>query len=53
MKEATGELNMTLITIIAIAGLAGIFALIYPNIKARIENRWNQTDQQLTNMENQ
>ena len=27
MKEATGELNMTVITIVAIAAVAGIFTL--------------------------
>ena len=40
MKEASGELNMTLITIVAIALIGGIFALLYPQIKTRIEKTW-------------
>ena len=43
MKEASGELNMTLITIVAIAALAGILAAFWPKIKATINNKWNQT----------
>ena len=41
MKEATGELNMTVITIVAIAAIAGVFALLWPNIKNRINSEWN------------
>lgn len=34
MKEATGELNMTVITIVAIGALMGFFYLIiWPNLK--------------------
>ena len=44
MKEASGELNMTLITIIAIAAIAGIFTLLLPRIKEAINNRWNQVE---------
>lgn len=38
MKEATGELNMTVITIVAIAVIAGIMALMWDDIQAWIEN---------------
>ena len=41
MKEATGELNMTVITIIAIAAIAGLFALLWPNIQKGIKGEWN------------
>ena len=41
MKEASGELNMTVITIVAIAAIAGLFALLWPNIKNSITNQWN------------
>ncbi len=35
MKEATGELNMTVVTIVAIAALMGFFYLIiWPNLKS-------------------
>lgn len=37
MKEATGELNMTVITVVAIAAIAGIFyAWIWPAIQVSI-----------------
>ena len=33
MKEATGELNMTVITVVAIAAIAGLFyAFVWPMI---------------------
>lgn len=39
MKEASGELNMTAITIIAIAAIAAFFyAFVWPVIKGNIEN---------------
>lgn len=38
MKEATGELNITVITIIAIAAVAALFyAFIWPMIKNNID----------------
>ena len=37
MKEATGELNMTVITVVAIAAVAAFFyAFVWPNIKNSI-----------------
>lgn len=37
MKEATGELNMTVITVVAIAAIAGIFyAFVWPGIQRSI-----------------
>lgn len=34
MKEATGELNMTVVTVVAIAAVGAFFyAFIWPNIK--------------------
>ena len=37
MKEATGELNITVITVIAIAAVAGLFyAFVWPMIQGRI-----------------
>ena len=39
MKEATGELNMTVITVVAIAAIAAFFyALVWPAIKANVIN---------------
>jgi hypothetical protein len=44
MKEASGELNMTLITIVAVAALAGLFALLWPRISNVVKNKWDQTE---------
>ena len=45
MKEATGELNMTVITVIAIAAIGVIFyTLVWPLIKNNIsQNSINNT----------
>lgn len=41
MKEATGELSMTTITIIAIIAIAGIVAFLAPMVKNYINTSWN------------
>lgn len=42
MKEATGELNMTVVTVVAIAAVAGFFyAFVWPSIKNSITNSTN------------
>lgn len=41
MKEATGELSMTVITIIAIVAIAGIITLLMPLIRDFINNSWS------------
>ena len=41
MKEATGELNMTLVTIIAIGAIIAFFWFMWPTISGTIENTWN------------
>ena len=42
MKEATGELNMTVITVVAIAAVAAFFyAFVWPSIKASITKNTN------------
>ena len=41
MKEATGELSMTTITIIAIIAIAGIVAFLTPMVKNYINQSWN------------
>ena len=40
MKEATGEVSMTVITLVAIAVIGGIVALMWPNIKSTITGLW-------------
>lgn len=38
MKEATGELNMTVVTVVAIAAVAAFFyAFVWPGIKSTIQ----------------
>lgn len=41
MKEASGELNLTVITIIAIGVVIGFFYAFWPTIKTSIENQFN------------
>jgi hypothetical protein len=40
MKAATGELNLTVITLIAIAAVIGFFWVMWPNIKSAINSQW-------------
>lgn len=40
MKEATGELSMTVITIIAIVAILGIITFLVPMIKNYINDSW-------------
>ena len=43
MKAATGELNLTVVTLIAIAALAAFFmGVLWPNIQNSIGNQWNK-----------
>ena len=42
MKAATGELNLTVITLIAIAAVIGFFWLMWNNnIKGSLNKQWN------------
>ena len=42
MKEASGELNMTVITIIAIAAVSAFFiGVIWPRIQTTINTQWD------------
>jgi len=40
MKAATGELNLTVITLIAIAAVIGFFWMMWPNIQNAINAQW-------------
>lgn len=40
MKAATGELNLTVITLIAIAAVIGFFWLMWPQIQNTISSQW-------------
>ena len=52
MKEASGELNMTLITIVAIALIAGLFAILYPRIRDAIAEKWSGAETELNDLNN-
>ena len=41
MKAATGELNLTVITLIAIGAVIAFFWLMWPGIKNSIQGQWN------------
>ncbi len=44
MKESSGELNITLITILAIAAIASLFLLVIkPRLQTAVENGIDQT----------
>jgi len=40
MKAATGELNLTVITLLAIAAVIAFFWLMWPNIQSSINDQW-------------
>lgn len=41
MKDATGELNLTVITLIAIAAVIGFFWIMWPNIQKSLNAQWD------------
>lgn len=43
MKEATGEFSMTVVTIVAIAVIAGLVAWLSPKIAKYVQDNWNKT----------
>lgn len=43
MKEATGEVSMTVIVIVAVAVIGGILAVMWPTISKTIQNSWGST----------
>lgn len=44
MKEATGELNMTLVTIIAIAAVLGFVTFFLPQLLNSVGSKWNDAE---------
>lgn len=49
MKAATGELNLTVITLIAIAAIMGFFWIMWDNIKLSLNTQWNSISNTNTN----
>ena len=44
MKEATGEVSMTVVTLVAIAVIGGILAFMWPTIQESITGLWGDVD---------
>ena len=45
MKAATGELNLTLITVIALGAILALFTtVLWPQIKDKIVGTWDDTN---------
>ena len=44
MKEATGEMNMTVVSIIAIGAIVAFFWFMWPQIQETITNQWGTID---------
>lgn len=42
MKAATGELNLTVITLIAVAAVIGFFWIMWPSIQNSIQKQWGE-----------
>ena len=42
MKESTGELSMVVVTILAIALIAGVVRFLVPLAQEYVENQWGQ-----------
>ena len=51
MKEATGELNMTVVTIVLIGIITAFFTVFWQStIKPNIENQWNKNVESQNNV---
>ena len=48
MKEATGELNMTLVTVVAVAAILIFVTAFVPDILDNITNRWSNAENSRT-----
>ncbi len=46
MKEATGEVSMTVIVIVAVAVIGGILAVMWPGIRDTIQGSWGNAGKQ-------
>lgn len=42
MKEATGEVSMTVVTLVAIGVIGAILAVFWNPIKEKIQNLWDE-----------
>ena len=49
MKEATGEVSMTVVTLVAIAIIGGILAVMWPTIQNSISGLWGNVESSQSN----
>ena len=47
MKEATGELNMTLVTVLAVAAILAFVTFFVPQILDQIESNWGSDQEEI------
>ena len=47
MKEASGELNMTLVTVVAIAAIMAFAMVFVPKILNTVNSRWGNVDKEI------
>lgn len=45
MKEASGELNMTIVTVVAIAAILAFVTIFVPSILNKIQNKWGNDNE--------
>ena len=50
MKEATGEVSMTVVTLVAIAVIGAILATQWDSIKNKINDLWDGSGNQVGNV---
>lgn len=44
MKEATGEVSMTVVTLVAIAAIGAVIAFVWPSVKNKVNTLWQSSD---------
>ena len=52
MKESTGELNMTLVTVVAVAAILIFATTFVPQILNNVQNRWNKAENTADKLQN-
>ena len=49
MKESTGELSMVVVTLLAIALIAGVVRILVPKARDYVNNQWKTIETQTKN----
>lgn len=48
MKEATGEVSMTVVTLVAIAAVGALMVFIWPTVRTKVNNMWGNDAKKCT-----